>query len=248
MLQLLSAAASLIMSFGKPVCTLLVLSNYITVVIAMIDILTIFMVNIQFFLPIAKPFFYKSNCNQTGYWIVLILSWIVFITVMVVSYYYKNFRTVFIYSVGISSLFIYVILCVLFLIVSKEVESMLKRADTSNKTLTLKYTLKRTRTLASSALLAFTITVVPIAVSNFVFDMESPTTVWLIILLKFNGVLDPIIYCIRMKSIHKPIFLCLKKCVKCPKKIKVNKVRAANEKKKRLKKDIIIKNFSSSSL
>lgn len=214
LVQPISSANSYLMSTDRPLCQLTLADGYFSLIIGKIDLLTIFMVNIQFYLAIVKPFFFKTKFNQIGYLIVLYFSWVVFGIVTVVSYLYRDFRSIFIVSVGISGVCIYLIMCGIYFLVSKEVNNMLKKVSTNNESLSLKASLKKTRILASSALIAYTVSVLPVAIFSLLKEVVWQIGFWLALLLKLNAILDPVVYCIRMSVIRKPILHLLKRCVK----------------------------------
>lgn len=203
----------MLFSKGDVSCILFKLHKFTCIVLALMEILTIGFINVEFYLAIVKPYLYESRYNQA--WIALIVCWVMLTSVTAIPILAFNRRwDILKVSIGAMYLIIFIVMCVVFFYVNKEMKQILVKSN-RNRTLSSKVSLHKIRNLASTSLISYALAVLLPSMMIIIYFFCNTTDDygrrWFVMLRKSNAVLDPIIYCLRMKCIRKPILVVLRR-------------------------------------
>ena len=171
----------------------------------------------------SKSIFYTSNCQivrpyiefDNHFWksfIILVILWIVYAiaSTLILMVFSKELFTTFMVSFGFITLVVFISLCILQYRISLETTRIATRNKTQADAEGLRI-IHRTNKMTRGILLVFGICFSPfvlilILIKTLTSHQAFVSTylrLWFLLVANLNPLLDPVVYCIRMKSVRK---------------------------------------------
>ena len=178
-----------------------------------LTVLLILFTTIQLYLAIVRPFLYEHAHNKKYYLVYLTSSWLTLVVSQILCLYVfpTSWRTFKRYVASTILLAIFIVILILHTRISLEVNK-LKRHATCNPSIRSNTVHKRAFLITSTIIVAFAFCYLPIA-SLLIYDLVNGSTLrsetYIMPLCEFaalsNAVLDPLIYCLRLKVVRLKI-------------------------------------------
>ena len=175
---------------------------------------TIGCISYQSYIALAKPFLYISHLNMRSCISALIGCWAVLIATTTVAVYVKPdlYSS---YKLGLGSAFVLIccVMCYMNFVMNKTIKKMmLREPQNRNRTIKLKKSIRTSFAIIIAFIACYfgiAILVVLLAVTERRVWFRSYFGPWVEFAVILNNLLDPLIYCFRLKVLRRKILRCI---------------------------------------
>lgn len=210
------AYSGLLWSKNKTSCQSIKYIGFMGLIMMLFSLTTIAFITFEMYQKITKPFNEKISrkivlCIMSPLWAMICVIVTIFI------YTSTTLLPKLMGALSALSVLTYVVICVAHYKINREIKSVIHQGNATNPTLFNVETIRNASNLSRSVVIAFGCCYSPItllALSSLTFENMHVFTMyirpWSLLVIFSNPFLDPILYCLRMKSIRKEVFQVLR--------------------------------------
>ena len=201
-------------------CDLSTVTRLLGFALIFMSVTTIVLINGQQYCKIVRPF-YQCNLQPWQIFLALFTVWGIFLLILILSLYvyadsmFRHFKI----ACSVTIILIFCIMCYTQVQINRAVHLMASRENSTKGNTESSRMVLRTSRMAKSILIVFGICFSPTVLIS-VIQMLLPDSVaytstyfrsWSYFFTYLNPFLDPVVYCIRMKSVRRCIMNCFKR-------------------------------------